>query len=405
MANTLDGGSFKEVWSKEMRRLHPQKDVFRAIASFKEQSGLKLGDKVNLPYSGTVYSEGYTRGTAVTVRDKTNTNEYLEVNVSRVVPFYIDNLDNLQTTYDNAMIYAKKAVESLGNFADGDVLGEVLNADSSVDDGDLGGTDDNGISLTTSNVLKIFTNAERKLKELNVYNENDYYAVISPYFESVLKEYLAGKESQLGDSTGMNGHIGKFYGFDLYVSNAITYTFDIVFSDVGVAADTLVINGITLTWIVTLGTTDGNVNVCNTAAAEATNLYNIFNAPTTDITEAAGAGYAAYEVDDLAGAWDGISATNDTAGTCHVIISGHGKVTVTETLTNATITAATNIEHEMFGKKGAVEMVIQADGSIYEAKVDNQLGKNYIPYILYGLKTPDVGDSMLVDVQIRRDAI
>jgi hypothetical protein len=402
-ANTLDGGSFKEVWSKEMQRWHAKKDVFRAVASFKEQAGLVKGDKVNLPYTGSVYSEAYSRGTAVTPRDLTNSNEYLTVDQSYVVPFYIDDLDNLQTTYDNAMIYAKKAVEAIGNRIDGQFLGEVLNADSSVDDGDIGGTDGNGITITTSNILKIFTAAERKLKELNVFNEGDYYAVISPYFESVLKEYLAGKETALGDSTGMNGHIGKFYGFDLYVSNNITYSFDVVFSDVGVAADTLVINGITLTWIATTATS-GDVNVCDTAAHEATNLYNILNAPTTSITDSASAGFNNFAVTDLAGAWDGISATNPTSGTTHVILKGHGKVTVTDGLTNAIITAATNIEHEMFGKKGAVDMVIQADSPIYEAKVDNQLGKNYIPYALWGLKTSDAGDAELVDVQIRRDA-
>jgi hypothetical protein len=404
MANTLDGGSFKEVWSQEMRGLHPKLDVFRAIASFKEQAGLKNGDKVNLPYSGSVWSEAYTRGTAITAHDLTNANEYLTVDVQRTCMFYIDDLDQLQTTYENAVIYAKLSREALGNFVDGDVLGEVLNADSSVDDGDLGGTDGNGIALTTTNVLKVFTKAQLKLQELNVFNQGDYFAVISPYFENTLLEYLAGKESALGDSTGQNGHIGKFMGFDLYRSNNLTYSFDIVFTDVGVAIDTLVINGITLTWIATLGTTDGNVNVNNSAAAEATNLYNAFNAPSTDIAETATTGYVGIAATTLAGAWDGISATNGTSGTCHVILSGHGKVTVTDGLTNASVTAATNIEHEMFGKKGAVEVVIQADSPIRTAEVSDKIGKNYIPYVLYGLKTTDRGDSELVDVQIRRDA-
>lgn len=90
MANTLDAGSFRELWSKNMQRWHAKKDTFRAVASFKEQAGLKLGDKVNLPYTGSVYSEAYTRGTAVTPRNLTNANEYLTVDQSYVVPFYIN---------------------------------------------------------------------------------------------------------------------------------------------------------------------------------------------------------------------------------------------------------------------------------------------------------------------------
>jgi len=141
-----------------MNRYHAKKDVYRAIASARFEPTLKDGDVVNIPYHGSVYSEAYTRGTAVTPRNLVNVNETLTINVQRVVPMYFDDLDLLQSKYNEIKGYAKKAAEALGNFIDGDVLGEVSNADHDVDDEDVdGGTDNNGITVTTSNILKIFS--------------------------------------------------------------------------------------------------------------------------------------------------------------------------------------------------------------------------------------------------------
>lgn len=398
VTNVLDGGSFPQYWSETMNRYHAKKDVYRAITSARFQSTLKNGDVVNIPYHGVVQSESYTRGTAVTPRILTNVNETLTINVQRVVPMYFDDLDLLQSKYNEVNGYAKKAAETLKNFIDGDVLGEVAVATTDIDDEDVdGGTDNNGITVTTSNILKIFTEAQKSMELLNVFNEGDYFAVISPRFRAKLLEYLAGKETSLGDSTGMNGHIGKFYGFDLYVSNNTTFTADLIFTDVGVAADTLTLNGHTLTWIATTAS-NGDVNVLTSATEEAANLATLLSAPFTDITDASDAGYDAFTVSELAGDWDGLSATS-SAGTLSIKLEGHGHVAFTETLTNATITSALQIEHQMFGKKGAIDIVVQKKPSIEIRKVSDKLGSNIIPAILYGLKTTDAGDDELVDVK------
>lgn len=399
MANTLDGGSFKEVWAKEANRYHAKKDVYRAIASARFEKDLKVGDQVNIPYHGSVYSEGYTRGTAVTPRDLTNANETLTVDVQRVVPFYIDDLDSLQSHIDNLKGYAKKATEALGNFIDGDVLGEVANADSSVDSGDLGGTDGNGIEVTTSNILSIFVKAQEKLGLLNVFNEGDFYAVISPRFKAKLLEYLAGKETALGDSTGKNGHIGKFYGFDLYESNNMYFTADLQMGTNPTGDDTITINGVTLTYKASLSN-DGEIHICDSASNNVTNLTNALNNPTTDISETSSTGYQAWDIDDLAGAWNGLSATDNTTYVT-IKLEGHGWVTVSETLTDSddVWTSAKQVEHQMFGKKGAVDIVVQQNPKVEVKDVSDKIGKNIIPWSLHGLKTTDAGDAELVDVQ------
>ena len=399
MSNTLDGGSFKQVWAREANRYHAKKDVYRAIANFRFESELKKGDVVNISYHGSVYSEPYIRGTAVTPRDLTNSNETLTINVQRVVPFYVDDMDALQSHIDNIRGYAKKSTEALGNFIDGDVLGEVSNADSDVDDGDLGGTNDNGLALTTSNVLKVFTEAQEAMQLLNVFNEGDFYAVISPRFQAKLLEYLAGKETVLGDSTGKNGHIGKFYGFDLYLSNNLTFTADLQIGTLPTAAEIIVINGITLT-LSASPAANGEMEITNSAGAFLENMAVVLNAPTDDIAEAATTGYDAWTVAELGGAWDGLSATEDGA-TISIKLEGHGWITVSETLSAVADvwTSAKQVEHQVFGKKKAVDIVLQQDPKVEIKDVSDKIGKNIIPWMLYGLKTTDAGDAELVDIK------
>ena len=200
-----------------MQRVHSRVDVYRAIASFEEQATLKSGDVVHRPYHTVPSVKAYTRGTAVTIQDQTVTDESLTVDQSFVTPFYVDDLDALQSNYPLMNKLADEAAIKLSNKIDGDVLGEYDQADSDVDDGTLGGTSGNGITVTTSNIQAIFAAAKRKLrKTLNSnFKEGDLFAAVSPHFEETLLKYLAGRETVLGDSTGMNGHIGKYFGFDL----------------------------------------------------------------------------------------------------------------------------------------------------------------------------------------------
>lgn len=401
MSNTIDGGAFAQYWAGTMNRYHAKKDVYRAISSARFESTLSDGDVVNIPYHGTVWSEGYTRGTAVTVRDVTNVNETLTINVTRVVPMYFDDLDLLQSKYNEIRGYAKKAAEALGNWIDGDVLGEYDVATNDVDDADVdGGTDNNGIVTTTSNILSIFTEAQEAMELLNVFNEGDYFAVISPRFRAKLLAYLAGKETSLGDSTGMNGHIGKFYGFDLYVSNNLGFSARLQMATTPTATDTIVINGITFTYIAAL-TANGQVHVENSATASTANLTAALNAPFTDITEAAATGYDAHLITTVAGALDGLTATDNTATSVDIKIEGKGWVTVSETLTaTASVwTSALQIEHQLFGKKGATDIVVQKKPTIQVRKVSDKIGSNVIPHMMYGLKTTDAGDDELVDVK------
>jgi len=427
MANTLDNSTFKEYYSKRMQVTHHKVDVFRAICNFEEAENLKEGDTVNRPYRSKMVSQAYTRGTAFTVRDITKTNEQLAVNVARVVPFYIDDLDALQSQHNDMNNFADDSVIVLGNQIDGNILGEYDNANSTISNADItsGGTSTHGVTVDIGNIQSIFAKAKMKLKRKNALGGGpkvpggslrgalSLFSVISPDFEAVLLEYLAGKETAMGDSTGLAGHVGHYYGFDLYVSNSLGWSGVLSLATTTTDGDTVIIQvpnkeTVTFTFKGTLGSTAGNVLGVVSADADRAALAGLINTPgTTDsngVALSTTLGTSGYSPQD---SMEGIVATNsDSANTLTIKAEGVGFLIVSETLADATDTwtAALQIQHALFGIKGAIEVVIQKAPNVEIKDVPDKIGKNIVPWTLYGLKTFTEGKARLVDVKVRTDA-
>jgi hypothetical protein len=380
-----------------MQMKHEKADVFRAIVSMEERSTLKRGDTVARPYRSAIAVQTYSRGTAFTVQDITDAEETLQVNISKIAPFYVDDLDALQHNYAVTNLYADDAAVQLGNWIDADVQAEVVNAYSKVGAFEVAGTgsasDGLGFTVSTTNIQKVFAIADRKLNEQNI-SPDRRFAVISPAFKQVLLEYLAGRESALGDSTGINGHIGKYFGFDLYVSNNVCYTYTLQMGTTPTDGDTVVINGVTFTF--ETGTIDaaGKVKAETSGAVSAGYLVSAINAPgTTSATF-----QALSAADQLL--MHGISAVA-VSTTGLKVISQRGAIVVSEVLTAAADiwTTGMQIQHQMFGQKGAIDVVIQKEPNVEFKEVQDKLGRNVAPWTLYGLKTFLEGTYKLVDVQ------
>lgn len=370
-----------------------------------EQATLKNGQTVHRPYRSTLYPRTYVRGTAVVIRDITDTDETLTVTTAEIVPFYVDDLDALQHNYKVLNDYADDAMTVLGNFIDGDILGEYAQANSVVDDSTInGGTSGNGFTLSTANVLAVFTQAKKKLKKQHI-TMNNLAAVISPEFEAILMTFLSNRESALGDSTGQNGQIGKYMGFELFVSDSLTFSASLVMTTIPVAGDTITINGVVFTARADNGATvAGDFSIQTTAALALTQLVDAINN---------GQGYAA-----AAGTSDTyfeLSAANrdlligltasETGTTLLIVFKGIGAITVSETLTPAgnIWTAAKQVQHNLFFRKGFCDLVIQKRPNVEIKEVPDKLGKNVLPWTLYGKKTFAEGKRELVDVAIRAD--
>lgn len=341
-----------------------KKNVFRNIASFREEAVLTNGQIVDRPYRADVYVQPYTKGTALTAQDITATSDTLTVNKIFAALIYIDDVDKIQNKWDAASAWTEEIITRLSNQMDADCLfAGAYNATDSVDYNDLDSNQTAGapIVLSTLNVLNMFTVAARKLSVNNVDGANRFFA-ISPQVKQVLLTYLAGRESILGDRTGEAGNIGRYMGFELYESNNLTAQVRITPAAVPTNGLTLVINGVTITFETTPATVTSGfaVDVEADVATQITSLVTMINTPTTDDATTGKPATGTY----LAAIQRGWFAVDGTTYV-DIYIKGASQIaTLTGTYTNATGTNVTYYKQlNLCGEKGAIDFVAQKEPS------------------------------------------
>jgi len=407
MANSVSD-TFADRWSKRLQVLRLPTAVFTAIANYEERANLQSGDTVDRPYMTSLYAKTLADTGAIARHDLTITGEKLTVNQKKEVSFFVQKFNEIQASIKFTDKFATHVGKVLINQVDGVVLGEYEQADSVIGNYEMAAAgsagDGIGFVLTTSNILKVFTKAKRKLNRLNI-PQNDRWAVISGEFEDILMQYLAGKESALGDNTGKNGNIGKYMGFKLFLSNALAWSGRLELSAVPGESDTIVINGVTLTYNATMASGEGSMNIEDSAAHTCDNLVAAINAPDTSIDEAAAGGFVAFTTAAYLKALEGITAAD---GTTYItlVAEGKGYIAVSETLDTAADiwTTTKQLQHQLFGQGKPIDLVIQKYPEIEVQVRSGYVGRDFITWDLYGVKTFDEGDACLVDVQTRSDA-
>lgn len=395
MANSFSA-SFREVWAKEQQRIFYKVNVARQIADVSFEPELKEGNTFSRTYRSSNGIQRYTRGTDITIDDKTDTKESLVVVQSFATGFYIDDLDAIQNSVDAAANYGKDDGVYLSNQIDADILGEYQNAVSIVDDGALGGTTGNGIQVSAANVLDIFAAAKKKLRKQSIPLEMGLFAVVSPEMGEVLEKMVAGRDTSKGDDALGNGFIGKFLGFSTYSSNQTAGSAPLTLATQPTDGDTVNINGVTFTFKTTLGTTAGNVLIGANAAEAQTNLRTLINAPGTTTST----GVALSEANKRLFVNATMSAFSSNIAT--VIFKGVGVLTVSSVLTAATDgwSSTKQLQHNLFGVKGGTAFIIQKEAKPVFKDEPKRPGGNILNVILYGYKTFADGAKMLVNVKL-----
>lgn len=391
MANSLTPMS-PTYWSRIMGRKLYKTTVFRSIASFEEQASLKDGQIVDRPYRSNLVAETYTRGTALTAQDLTATSDQLTVNKFKGLLMYVDQVDKVQNKWDAAKLWAEEAAIRLTVLIDAEFFYEVTNANNTLDDGDLGGTSGNAFALTTSNIINVFGKINRKLDAQNVPLGERFFA-ISPHVKDVLWQYIAGKESLLGDKTGENGNIGRFGGLELYLTNNLTASALWTPANNPSNSDTITISGVVFTFVSTIGTTAGNVLQTVDLATTLTNLATLINAPGT--TTATGVAFSGADLRTVQ-----MMVASATATAITVYHKGQSFLTVTGS--DATDVWSKKTQHNLAGRKGAIDMVIQQEPDV---EMDSTVGAgkrgmNILPLAIFGVKTFNQGKNELVNVKV-----
>ena len=382
--------------------------IWKDITSAEERKTLTKGVTVARPYRSKLIVKTLGADGAYSRQAITDTTEVLTVNLEKETSFYIRKPDEIQSNYKTANLYSDDSIKAQDEWIDGQVLAEAANANSVVGAYEIAGTgsasDGLGITVTTSNILSIFSKVRMKMKRKHI-PKNDRWAVLSQEIFEVLVQFLQGKDSNYGDLVGKNpNEVGKWGGFRLFVTEGCYWTGVLNFETNPTANDTIVINGVTFTFKADTITTAGYIHICSDAENTLNQLVSAINTPGTSVTEATNAGfYALSAADQLL--LDGIVAVD---GATELQLKGYGVgyIEVSETLSAAADiwTTTEQIQHNLFGQGRPIDLVIQKYPSLAMVPRSGYVGQDFVSWFLAGLLSFVEGADTLVDLQARSDA-
>lgn len=445
MANNPNTNDFKQTWEDIYQITHYKIPRYKAIADESIKPALEKGQVYHRTYDSDFVVENMGGDGGYNNQAWTDNDETITINQVKDVSFYIKKLDKFQAQLPLQARKARKAMNNLFLQLDSDVFGAAyLGAGSVVDDGALGGVNGNGINLTVGNVQAVFAQSNVALTLANVeYDPTATFsgdfkldrqnsmpvAVISAQMYSVLLQYLGGKTTVLGDNVSNSGYIGKYFGFNIYVSNNLAWTGSLVLATNPTAGDTFtLLNGITnkiggvnVNQAVTFTfraapSVAGDVVIGTTAQTTVNNLVNALNSPYTTIPNTTTTGYVPYVQSSLTTTqqklFNGLTATNSTT-TLLLQINGQGNVPVSQTMTAGgnIWTLAKQVQHNILGVNKSISVVIQY-GPDFEILQSNpaagsnnsgRVGWDFVTWFTYGIKVFNDQTPMLVDVQVRTD--
>lgn len=334
----------EEYWAQVLQEEFFKRLTSQHVSSMNLEARLSKGDTFNKSYLDASENEldVYSPGTNMSVETETTTNEQLLINKAYGQAREIDDFEDVQAAFSFAAAMAPKDAQRFANRVDVDVMAEIANAQNTLDNGVLGGgaSDGVGIDPTTSNIVSVFSHATRLFEESNV-TDGRKVAVVSPKVGDIIMQYLAGRDTGLGDASVLDGALAKFMMYDVYVSNHNLATAVLSLATQPTNADTVTIDGVTFTFVSSIGATAGNVLIGANVDETRGHLAAFLADPGTTNGDQIGFATTSEAYKKLTNRI--VSATNDnTADTLTIQYAGRSAITVTETLTDPTDTWTAN---------------------------------------------------------------
>lgn len=377
---------FKTAFINTYQELFQKRLVGKIVANFRFQAGLSYGVSVQRTIIST---SGIQIRDITPLADRTidalgNSSETLTVNRIKGFTFAISEYELKQAgPLAPGITAGGRVAKELSLYVDGDILYEINNMTQAFDNGDLTGLASTGtpISLTSTTVPQMVARMPAKNSLKNNQDNEGTVLVIDSYAASDIAQYIMGKNIDLAGSTFKNGYSGTVGSSTVYVSEKLTGQMTLTTTGTFSNGETIVVNGITFTAVTTIGSTAGNFIGSGVSAATAlTNLAALMNAPAT--TSANQVALAAADVNT----WTAMRVTaTATTTTVALVCKGSGRLTVSETCANASVTL--NYINAYYGKPGFTDVVMQIEVDMDERQEPKQRTTNYMGDRMYGIKT------------------
>lgn len=417
------------TWTKEYQVSHWKIPVYPAISNYRLAPDLEKGDSVKRTYSRQFVANATGADGAFTRQVIVDTEETLDIDQEYDTSFYIKELDEIQNHLPVRQRYAKLSSVALHQQIDANILGLYASFTNSLDNASFGGSSGDGITVSPTNVSKLFSSVGVLLQRSNVMvnvpvkftavksddgGNGMPVAVISPDVYNNIIQRIEGKDTAQSDNVTTNGYIGKFFGYNIFISNALTWTGTLGMSVNPIDGDTVTIMGVVFTFkdTVDAGTTAGQVEIGSTVDITRATLTNLINNPGTTVADGTVGQNALSATPDAAGfsnqdRFRNVVATNNNSlDTMTIVAKGKGYVPATSSFTSASnlFTAALSIQHCLIGVEGAIDVVVRVAPKLRTQPRDGYIGSDVITWTAWGSKVFTDGKAMMVDVKVATSA-
>lgn len=371
MANSLSALN-PEVWKPMVQDYLNKMLVANQISNTKCEEYLSSGDQVNFPYVSDVRVQSYTQGTDLTMDDVDATQDSLIVDQSKAATFVLDPVQEKQALADYGAQLAFQSAFQLKNNIDQTLFTTIQAAANSTVAGG---------ALAVATMLSRMNDVYAELARQNA-TDGELFAVVDPERAILLTQSFVANGFVEADATLRNQFRGRAAGFNVYVSNNLPVTNTWTMPTIPVATDTMVVAGVTITWVAAAAAAAaGEVSIGANVAASQANFVDAINGTGTP-----GAGtYIEFSKEDrrkLQNAQISASAFAADVST----VTGFGKIGGTEAVTPADAVWGTETGDMLFGKVGAPSLAIQMSPELYIRGETKQISRNYITHVLFGTK-------------------
>lgn len=387
--------SYQEIFNKTL--------VAKDIMNMRLEPMLTYGGSVTrvaLDLSA-VLVRSTVRGSASTIDAITDTAESLTINLEKETAFHLSDGEVSQTGPLQAMQTAGKNIaRKLATDLDGRCFGEVVNALWSFDNGDLttGASTGTAITLSATTVPQMTTRMGAKLRNKNnIEIMTNMALVVDSYAASDISQFIIAKNIDMAGATFKNGYVGDVAQAQMYISENLTATSVLSLATNVTAGDTITYNGVVWT-ARAVPSVAGEFDIGGSADATRAILENAFNGSATGQNSATG--YYEVSASDRLLLSGVVATNNDTANTLTIVKTGGGRVLVSETLTDGTDTWSSNYINCYYGKKGAIDLVVQDQKEVDVRQTADRRGNNVFSSYLAGLKTFADGAKKFLNVKI-----
>jgi len=205
------------IWSAKLFQELDKSHILVNLCNRDYEGEIKnYGDTVKINAVGDVTINNYAPNvTSITPQQLSAAQTILEIDKAKYFAFYIDDVDNAQTNIKLMGEGMRKSAYALADTADQLIAGFHSQAGVTVAS--------TSIARAGGDILDSLSDVAKALDENNVPSQGRWM-VVPPWYHQILikAEVLQTDGSIVADQTYRNGHVGRAFGFDIYMSNNLS---------------------------------------------------------------------------------------------------------------------------------------------------------------------------------------